>query len=113
MGVLTTGEESSLRAVLAPTRVRPGSVSISLQSGPLGTGLLEMSSRLGVGLASFVSLGEKGDVSGNDLLQYWEDDPNTDVILLYLESFGNPRKFGEIARRIGEDVLLQAYVHEP
>jgi acyl-CoA synthetase (NDP forming)/GNAT superfamily N-acetyltransferase len=100
MGVLTTGEESALRAVLAPTHVRPGAVSISLQSGPLGTGLLEMASRLGVGLASFVSLGDKADVSGNDLLQYWEDDPATSVVLIYTESFGNPRKFARIARRL-------------
>jgi acyl-CoA synthetase (NDP forming)/GNAT superfamily N-acetyltransferase len=100
MGVLTTGEDSALRAVLAPTHVRPGAVSISLQSGPLGTGLLEMASRLGVGLASFVSLGDKADVSGNDLLQYWEDDPATSVVLIYTESFGNPRKFARIARRL-------------
>ena len=79
---------------------RPGGVSISLQSGPLGTGLLEMASRLGVGLASFVSLGDKADVSGNDLLQYWEDDPATSVVLIYTESFGNPRKFARIARRL-------------
>ncbi|HEX6786836.1 MAG TPA: GNAT family N-acetyltransferase [Acidimicrobiales bacterium] len=100
MGILTTGEDSALRAVLAPTHVRPGGVSISLQSGPLGTGLLEMASRLGVGLASFVSLGDKADVSGNDLLQYWEDDPATSVVLIYTESFGNPRKFARIARRL-------------
>ena len=100
MGVLTTGQDSALRAVLAPTHVRPGGVSISLQSGPLGTGLLEMASRLGVGLATFVSLGDKADVSGNDLLQYWEDDPATSVVLIYTESFGNPRKFARIARRL-------------
>jgi acyl-CoA synthetase (NDP forming) len=75
-------------------------VSISLQSGPLGTGLLELASRLGVGLASFVSLGDKADVSGNDLLQYWQDDPATKVVLIYTESFGNPRKFARIARRV-------------
>jgi len=100
MGVLTTGPDSSLRALLAPTRVRPGGVSISLQSGPLGTGLLEMATRLGVGLATFVSLGDKSDVSGNDFLQYWEDDPATSVVLIYTESFGNPRKFARIARRL-------------
>ena len=100
MGVLTTGPESPLRAVLSPTRVAPGRVSISLQSGPLGTGILELASRLGIGLASFVSLGERADVTGNDLLQYWEDDPATRVVLLYTESFGNPRKFARIARRV-------------
>jgi acyl-CoA synthetase (NDP forming)/GNAT superfamily N-acetyltransferase len=100
MGVLTTTEESPLRAVLAPTRVARGGVSISLQSGALGTGILELASRLGVGLATFVSLGDKADVSGNDLLQFWEDDPATRVVLVYTESFGNPRKFARIARRV-------------
>ena len=81
---------------------RPGGVSISLQSGPLGTGILELAARLGVGMASFVSLGDKADVSGNDLLQYWEDDPATKVVLVYTESFGNPRKFARIARRVSQ-----------
>ena len=100
MGVLTTGGDAPLRAVLAPTAVRQGGVSISLQSGPLGVGLLELAARLGIGLSTFVSLGDRADVSGNDLLQYWEDDPNTKVVLLYTETFGNPRKFARIARRL-------------
>ena len=62
-----------------------------LQSGPLGVGLLELAARLGIGLSTFVSLGDRADVSGNDLLQYWEDDPATKVVLLYTETFGNPR----------------------
>src|SRR5262249_60035484 len=57
--------------------------------------------RLNIGISSFASIGNKADVSGNDLLQYWAEDPRTDVILLYVESFGNPRKFAEIARRVG------------
>jgi acyl-CoA synthetase (NDP forming) len=70
------------------------------QSGALGIALLERSARIGLGVSSFVSVGNKADVSGNDLLQYWEDDAGTDVVLLYLESFGNPRKFARIARRV-------------
>ena len=70
------------------------------QSGALGIAILERSARIGLGVSSFVSVGNKADVSGNDLLQYWEDDPGTDVVLLYLESFGNPRKFARIARRV-------------
>ena len=102
MGVVSTAPDLPLRAVLSPTRITRGGVSISLQSGPLGTGILELAARLGVGLASFVSLGEKADVSGNDLLQYWEDDPATRVVLVYTESFGNPRKFARIARRVAQ-----------
>jgi acyl-CoA synthetase (NDP forming)/GNAT superfamily N-acetyltransferase len=102
MGVVSTAADLPFRAVLAPSRIGRGGVSISLQSGPLGTGILELAARLGVGLASFVSLGEKADVSGNDLLQYWEDDPATRVILVYTESFGNPRKFARIARRVSQ-----------
>ena len=62
--------------------------------------ILDYARRLRIGISSFVSVGNKADVSGNDLIQYWADDPRTDVILLYLESFGNPRKFSEIARRV-------------
>jgi acyl-CoA synthetase (NDP forming)/GNAT superfamily N-acetyltransferase len=108
MGLLSTAADVPLRAVLAPTRVAAGGVSISLQSGPLGTGILELAARLGVGLASFVSLGEKADVSGNDLLQYWEDDPATRVVLVYTESFGNPRKFARIARRVAQRKTIVA-----
>ena len=73
---------------------------MSLQSGPLGIGLLELADRLQLGISSFVSLGNKADVSANDFLNYWDDDPDTAVVLLYTESFGNPRKFGRIARRV-------------
>jgi acyl-CoA synthetase (NDP forming) len=73
---------------------------MSTQSGALGLAILDYAKRLGIGISSFVSVGNKADVSGNDLIQYWADDPQTAVILLYLESFGNPKKFGEIARRV-------------
>lgn len=81
----------------------PGRVGIFSQSGAFGVALLAEADRRGLGLSSFVSAGNRADVSGNDLLQYWQDDPGTDVIMLYLETFGNPRKFARLARRIGRD----------
>jgi acetyl coenzyme A synthetase (ADP forming)-like protein len=89
-----------LNATFAPSAPMAGNVGFMSQSGGLGIALLEWTSRLGLGMSSFVSAGNKADVSGNDLIQYWEQDPSTDVILLYIESFGNPRKFGRIARRV-------------
>ena len=73
---------------------------MSSQSGALGLAILDYARSLNIGFSTFISVGNKADVSGNDLIQYWAEDPNTDVMLLYLESFGNPRKFGEIARRV-------------
>ena len=70
------------------------------QSGALGVTVLETVGRRGLGLSSFVSAGNRADVSANDLLQYWEADPATSLILLYLESIGNPRKFTRITRRL-------------
>jgi acyl-CoA synthetase (NDP forming)/RimJ/RimL family protein N-acetyltransferase len=106
MGLLVTGA-APLHAHLArdradrgPVGVRAGGVAISLQSGPLGASVLEMANRLEIGLSLFVSLGDKADVSGNDLLQYVEDDASTTVVAMYTESFGNPRKFARIARRV-------------
>ena len=86
----------------------PGRVGFFSQSGALGVALLAEADRRGLGLSSFVSAGNRADVSGNDLLQYWRDDPGTDVILLYLESFGNPRKFARLARGIGRDKPIVA-----
>ena len=100
MGVINTGAGVSMNATFAPVPPLPGSVAFCSQSGALGMAALERSSRLGIGISSFVSVGNKADVSGNDLLQYWEDDLGTDVVLLYLESFGNPGKFNRIARRV-------------
>ncbi|MFI5428805.1 hypothetical protein [Aeromicrobium sp. UC242_57] len=77
-----------------------GRVGFFCQSGALGTAILESVSRRGLGLSTFVSAGNRADVSGNDLLQYWQEDDSTEVILLYLESIGNPRKFSRIARRV-------------
>ncbi|GAA4466905.1 bifunctional GNAT family N-acetyltransferase/acetate--CoA ligase family protein [Phytohabitans houttuyneae] len=101
LGVANTHEEVRLNATLAPWMPRRGRAGFFSQSGALGVALLAEADRRGLGLSSFVSAGNRADVSGNDLLQYWEDDPATDVVLLYLETFGNPRKFARLARRIG------------
>jgi acetyl coenzyme A synthetase (ADP forming)-like protein len=100
LGVLNTNPEVGLNATFAPPGVAAGGVGFMSQSGGLGIALIGAASRLGVGLSSFVSVGNKIDLSGNDFLQYWEQDACTELVLLYLESFGNPRKFGRIARRV-------------
>jgi acetyl coenzyme A synthetase (ADP forming)-like protein len=88
-----------LNATFAPRALPVGRIGFSSQSGALGLALLEQGSAR-LGFSAFVSIGNKADVSSNDLLEWWEDDPETDVVLLYLESFGNPRKFGRISRRV-------------
>lgn len=103
LGVANTDPTVRLNATLAPRLPMPGRVGIFSQSGAFGVALLAEADRRGLGLSSFVSAGNRADVSGNDLLQYWQDDPGTDVIMLYLETFGNPRKFARLARRIGRD----------
>jgi acetyl coenzyme A synthetase (ADP forming)-like protein len=100
MGLLNT--TLGLNASFSPVFPPAGRVAFSSQSGALGIAVLSLAAARGVGLSTFISVGNKADVSGNDLLQYWEDDPSTSVILLYLESFGNPRRFGRLARRIGQ-----------
>jgi acetyl coenzyme A synthetase (ADP forming)-like protein len=99
-GVLNTGKDGRLEATFAAHAPPPGNVGFFSQSGGLGIAMIEAAGRLGLGISSFVSVGNKADVSGNDLLEYWEQDAATDVILLYLESFGNPRRFARIARRV-------------
>jgi acetyl coenzyme A synthetase (ADP forming)-like protein len=100
LGVLNTARELRLNATFAAGSPRPGRIGFLSQSGGLGIAMIEGAGRLGLGLSSFVSVGDKADISGNDLLQYWEHDEGTDVVLLYLESFGNPRRFARIARRV-------------
>jgi acyl-CoA synthetase (NDP forming)/GNAT superfamily N-acetyltransferase len=100
MGIISTSRQAPLQASLSPAAPRPGHVALSLQSGPLGAALLQQAANLQLGLSWFVSLGERSDVSGNDLLQFWEDDAETTVIAIYTERFGNPRKFARIARRV-------------
>jgi acetyl coenzyme A synthetase (ADP forming)-like protein len=100
LGLLNTNPEVGLNATFAPQEVAPGGVGFMSQSGGIGIAIIGAASRLGIGLSSFVSVGNKADLSGNDFLQYWEQDAGTELVLLYLESFGNPRKFGRIARRV-------------
>lgn len=101
LGVLNTEPNVRLDATFAPAWPPPGPVAFSSQSGALGLAILETAGALGLGISQFVSVGNKADVSGNDLLEWWEQDPGTGVILLYLESFGNPGRFTQIARRVG------------
>jgi acetyl coenzyme A synthetase (ADP forming)-like protein len=101
MGIANTNPSVCLDATFAPGVPPRGRVGFSSQSGALGLAIMEFANSLNLGLSTFVSVGNKADISGNDLLRYWETDDDTDVILLYLESFGNPKKFSEIARRVG------------
>ncbi len=100
LGVVNTDPAVRLNASLAPTVPPPGNIGFFSQSGTLGIAILADAAARGLGLSSFVSAGNRADVSGNDLLQYWADDPRTDVVLLYLESFGNPRKFARLAKTL-------------
>ena len=108
MGLLNTAEAIQLNGTFAPVFPPSGNVAMSSQSGALGISILDYARRENVGISQFVSVGNKADVSGNDLLLAWEDDPQTDVITLYLESFGNPRKFSRIARRIARSKPIVA-----
>ena len=100
LGIANTAPSVRMNATFAPVPPVEGNVAFLSQSGGLGNELLSEAAARGIGISEFVSVGNKSDVSGNDVLQYWEDDPRTAVILLYLESFGNPRKFARIARRV-------------
>jgi acetyl coenzyme A synthetase (ADP forming)-like protein len=107
-GVVNTNPSVSMNATFAPVTPIRGKVGFASQSGGVGIELLARARSLDLGVSTFVSLGNKADVSGNDLLQYWDRDPDTAVILLYLESFGNPRKFSRLARRIARDKPIVA-----
>ena len=100
LGVSNTEPGLRLDATFAADHPRPGTAGVAVQSGGVGIALLDGLSRLGVGVSSFASLGDKYDVSGNDMLQWWESDGRTDLALLHLESFGNPRAFSRTARRV-------------
>ena len=99
-GLINSDPEVSLNASLSPVVPRRGRLGFFSQSGALGVALLDNVVRRGLGLSTFVSAGNRVDVSGNDLLQFWEEDDATDAVMLYLESIGNPRKFSRIARRL-------------
>lgn len=100
MGIVNTDVGVRMNGTFAPVYPPAGNVAMLSQSGALGIAILDYARRNAIGISSFVSVGNKADLSGNDLLLYWEGDPSTDVIVLYLESFGNPRRFGRIARRV-------------
>jgi acetyl coenzyme A synthetase (ADP forming)-like protein len=100
LGLMNTDPDVRLNASFAPDFPPNGRIAFSSQSGALGLAIINLARQRGLGLSKFVSVGNKADVSGNDLLQYWEEDPETDVVLLYLESFGNPRRFARIAKRV-------------
>lgn len=108
MGLLNMNPDVRLNASLSPIFPPAGQVALSSQSGALGNAILGLAAERHVGLSTFVSVGNKADVSGNDLLEYWEEDPHTGVILLYLESFGNPRHFARIARRVARQKPIVA-----
>jgi acyl-CoA synthetase (NDP forming)/RimJ/RimL family protein N-acetyltransferase len=101
LGIVNTEPGVRLNASLAPLPPLPGRVGFFSQSGALGVTILGEAARRGLGVSTFVSAGNRADVSGNDLLQFWESDECTDVVLMYLESFGNPRKFARLTRRLG------------
>jgi acetate---CoA ligase (ADP-forming) len=100
MGVINTAPGINLDATFAPDRPLPGHLGFLSQSGGLGIAVMARAQALGSGVSSFVSVGNKADISGNDLIQFWESDVETAMIMLYLESFGNPRRFARVARRV-------------
>jgi acetyl coenzyme A synthetase (ADP forming)-like protein len=100
MGIINTKAGISLNGQFAPPRSIPGKLGFLSQSGALGYAIIDQVNKLGLGMSSFISVGNKADISSNDMIQYWENDEDTDVILLHLESFGNPRKFARLAKRV-------------
>jgi acetyl coenzyme A synthetase (ADP forming)-like protein len=108
MGVVNTDAAFHLNASFSPVFPPAGPIAFSSQSGALGLAILEYAHQLNLGLSTFVSVGNKADVSSNDLLEYWAGDPRTQVILLYLESFGNPQRFRDIARRVTREKPIVA-----
>jgi acetyl coenzyme A synthetase (ADP forming)-like protein len=100
MGVINTAPALKMNATFSPVYPPPGNVAFLSQSGAMGLVVLEYASNLNMGISTFISVGNRADISSNDMMEYWEQDPATDVILLYLESFGNPRRFSRLARRV-------------
>lgn len=100
LGIINTDPAVRLHATFAQVVPRPGRVSLLSESGMVGAAIIGQARELGIGISSFVALGNRADVSGNDLLQYWEGDEQTDVVCMYIESFGNARHFSRLARRL-------------
>jgi acetyl coenzyme A synthetase (ADP forming)-like protein len=99
MGVMNTSPDVAMNATFAPTMPPNGPIAFMSQSGAMGMTILDYASEYGIGISQFVSMGNKADVSGNDLIEYWQDDDEVGVILMYIEGFGNPRHFTTLARR--------------
>jgi acetyl coenzyme A synthetase (ADP forming)-like protein len=108
IGVINTDPDAPLNATFGPLMPTAGRIGLATQSGALGLAAIDFASTRGLGFSSVVSMGNKADISGNDLLGYWHSDPHTDVVMLYLESFGNPRKFARLARSVGRDKPIVA-----
>jgi acetyl coenzyme A synthetase (ADP forming)-like protein len=108
MGVINTHDDVRMNATFSPNAPIQGNVGFLSQSGALGLAVIEYANNLNLGLSTFISVGNKADLSGNDFIQYWAEDPATDVIALYLESLGNPRKFARITRRVGRQKPILA-----
>jgi acetyl coenzyme A synthetase (ADP forming)-like protein len=100
MGIINTEAKVSLNGQFSPPKSIPGRLGFLSQSGALGYAIIDQANKLGLGMSSFISVGNKADISSNDMIQYWESDKGTDVILLHLESFGNPRKFARLSKRV-------------
>jgi acetyl coenzyme A synthetase (ADP forming)-like protein len=100
MGIINTDPKVSLNGQFSPYRASPGRIGFWSQSGALGIAVIDLADRLGIGLAEFVSAGNRADVSGNDIVEYWESNDNVGIILLYIESFGDSRRFARLAKRI-------------
>jgi acyl-CoA synthetase (NDP forming)/GNAT superfamily N-acetyltransferase len=110
LGVLNTEPAVKMAALFSPVLPPPGGLALASQSGAVGIAVLDHAAQTGVGISTFVSLGNKADVSGNDLLSYWYDDSSTRAVALYLESFGNPRRFARIARTLARRKPVLAVV---
>ncbi len=101
LGILNTAPGASLNATFAPSMPPAGNVGFVTQSGALGLALIDLAEDRSLGVSSFASIGNRADITANDMLEYWEDDDSTRVALLYIESFSNPRRFSKVARRVG------------
>ncbi len=108
LGVLNTGAGAGLNATFAPGAPPAGNVGFVTQSGALGLALIDLASDRGLGVSSFASIGNRADITANDFLEFWESDPATEVALLYIESFSDPRRFSRLARRIGSEMPIVA-----
>ena len=106
LGIVNPAPKTRLLATVAGTMPRFGRVGVLSQSAGIGAAMIELAGRRGLGMSSFVSVGNRADISSNDLLHYWEQDPATSVAALYIESFGNPRRFARVARRVSRSMPI-------